>query len=128
MPATRRPGRRAVSERAADYGDFEVRERLDRLIRVLGATQTADLVGVSKSQPARWRDGAERVSIQNLHTIMDLDYVISRLLLNWDAGVIPHWLNGHNPHVGGRPIEVLKRRGAMALLPALDADDHGAYA
>ena len=99
-----------------------------RVVDVLGGSLTAEILGVSASQPSRWKSGRERVSEENLAKVIDLDYVLSRLLLLWEPAVIPHWLTGQNPHLVGRPLDVLRLRGARALLPAIDAEDAGAYA
>jgi hypothetical protein len=38
------------------------------------------------------------------------------------------WLEGQNPFVHGRPIDVMILKGPMAIKPALDAEEAGAYA
>jgi hypothetical protein len=128
MTAPKHPGRRKVSEATVPYGAFNARNRVAGIIQLIGSTKTAELLGVSKSQPARWASGAERISDENMRRVLDLDFVLMRLLLNWHPEVAVSWLYGHNPFINGRPIDALKRQGASALFRALDAEDQGAYA
>ncbi|MGZ4140797.1 MAG: antitoxin Xre/MbcA/ParS toxin-binding domain-containing protein [Actinomycetota bacterium] len=126
--AAKRAGRRAVRETALGYDAFGARERVARCVKVLGNKLVADALGVSPSQPSRWRSGKERVSAETLPLLIDLDYVVSRLSYLMHPKVIESWLYGNNPFVGGRPIDVLLLRGPMALKPALDAEEAGSYA
>ena len=43
----------------------EVRRRLAWLVSVLGNNQVAELLGVSRSQPSRWRTGKEGLAAEN---------------------------------------------------------------
>lgn len=115
-------------ESAARYEALASRERVERVVAFLGNNLTAELLGVSASQPARWRTGRERVSRENLRALVDLDYVVARLLMTWEASVARNWLEGDNPHLGGRPLDVMRLHGSVAIIPALDAEDAGAYA
>lgn len=115
-------------EAGVGYETFAPRERVERIVSFLGNNLSAELLGVSGSQPARWRTGKERVSGENLRRVVDLDYVVTRLLMTWEPTVARSWLDGDNPHLGGRPIDVIRLRGPAAIIPALDAEDAGAYA
>lgn len=102
---------------------------VSRVIEALGNNVVADLLGVSRSQPSRWRSGQERLSPENRKRISDLDHVLDRLLLELYPDQAGLWLTGPNPHLGGaRPIDVLQLRGAAAILPAIDALTVGAFA
>lgn len=96
---------------------------------LLGSNVVADVLGVSRSQPGRWRSGAEQISPANRRRLTDLDHVLNRLLqVLWpeQAGA---WLSSPNPHLGGaRPVDVLAIRGAGPVIDALDALAAGAYA
>ncbi|MFA5890121.1 MAG: hypothetical protein WDA27_04085 [Actinomycetota bacterium] len=127
-PAERRPGRRRVREVAVPYDALGERDRIARVVAFLGNNLTAEILHVAKSQPGRWRDGTERVSERNLRALLDLDYVIARLLMLWEPEAARAWLDGDNPHAGGRPIDVMRLRGSIAVVAALDADETGAYA
>ena len=121
-----------VAESAPAYlvgsGDASVRARLGALIEVLGNNLVADLLGVNKSQPSRWRRGIEGIAATPARRILELDMVISRLLLLYPSDIALRWLDGNNPHVGGRPIDVVKVRGPLAILPAIGAAEQGAFA
>jgi hypothetical protein len=100
-----------------------------RVIDALGNNVVADLLGVARSQPSRWRSWRERPSPESRKRISDLDHVLDRLLLELHPDQAGLWLTGANPHLGGaRPIDVLKLRGAAAVLPAIDALAAGAFA
>lgn len=100
-----------------------------RVIDALGNNVVAELLGVTRSQPSRWRSGQERLSPESRKRISDLDHVLDRLLLELYPDQAGRWLTGPNPHLGGaRPIDVLELRGAAAVLPAIDALAAGAFA
>lgn len=100
-----------------------------RVVEALGNNVVADILGVARSQPSRWRSGAEQLSPSNRKRVSDLDHVLDRLLLELHPDIAGLWLTGPNPHLGGaRPIDVLELRGAAAVLPAIDALAAGAFA
>lgn len=102
---------------------------VSRVVDALGNNVVADLLGVSRSQPSRWRSGQERLSPDSRKRISDLDHVLDRLLLELYPDQAGMWLTGPNPHLGGaRPVDVLELRGAAAVLPAIDALAAGAFA
>jgi uncharacterized protein (DUF2384 family) len=106
---------------------FDVPAEVERVVSALGSNTVADVLGVSRSQPSRWRSGAERISPTNRARLADLDHVLNRLLqVLWpdDAGA---WLTAPNPHIGGRPVDVLAIRGAGPVIEAIDALAQGAY-
>ena len=103
-------------------------ERLERLVASLGSNRVAELLGVSRSQPSRWRSGKERMGPQNQQRLVDLDYVMARLAQVWPDELGPLWLTSHNPHLGARPIDVLRLRGAGPVIAAISAEAEGAFA
>lgn len=115
-------------ESAPRYEAFGGRERAERVVAVLGNNLTAQILGVSKSQPSLWRSGQARVSAEIAPGLLDLDYVISRLRMTMHENVIMDWLQGQNPFVNGRPIDVMLRKGPKAIDIAIDAIIAGSYA
>jgi uncharacterized protein (DUF2384 family) len=107
---------------------FDVPAEVERVVSALGSNTVAELLGVSRSQPSRWRSGKERVSPANRARLTDLDHILNRLLqVLWpeEAGA---WLTATDPHLGGRPVDVLALRGAAPVIEAIDALAQGAYA
>jgi hypothetical protein len=100
-----------------------------RLVSLVGSNALAGLIGVSTSQPSRWRSGKEKISAENRRRLSDLDFILDRLLLELYPDQIGPWLLGSNAHLGGaRPIDVLRLKGPAAVLPAIDAMVTGAFA
>jgi len=110
-----------------DAAEWQLGERLDRLIATLGSNRVAEILGVSASQPSRWRSGAERMSPQSQRRVLDLDYVMARVLQLFPREQAEIWLTSHNPHLGARPIDVLRLRGVGPVIAAADAEAQGAY-
>lgn len=115
--------------RPAAPASDDMRRRVTWLVGVLGNNRVAELLGVSRSQPSRWRSGEERVAFQNRRAVLDLEYVIARLYEIWTPEVAAIWLESSNAHLGGaRPTDVLRQRGPREVIDAIDAEDEGAYA
>lgn len=79
------------------------------------------------SEPSRWRTGEERISADKQRRVLDLDYVMARLLQIYPKEQAEIWLTSHNAHLGARPIDVLRLRGVAGILQAIDAEAQGAY-
>lgn len=128
----RKPAARKRTGRARRRGpslSAEVRRRLEWLISVLGSNRVADLLSVNRSQPSRWRTGAEGLAARNQRAVLDLDYVVVRLHQLWVPEVAAIWLQSPNAHLGGAvPLDVLRQRGAGPVVQAIDAEAEGAYA
>jgi Uncharacterized conserved protein len=102
---------------------------VQRLVAVLGNNALARILGVSVSQPSRWRSGKEMISPVNRRRLSDLDHVLDRLLLELWPDQAGDWLSNPNAHLGGAvPIDVLVLRGAAPVLEAIDALASGAFA
>ena len=127
--ATRYEPSPSQARRVSDPGLVEslLAGRLGRLITDLGNNRVASLLGVSPSQPSRWRRGAERISAEKQRSLLDLDYVMARLLQLFPPQQAEIWLTSHNAHLGARPMDVLRLRGAGAVVQAIDAEAQGAY-
>lgn len=128
-PKPRSRKRSIARESALAYGAPDVAiARLAGLIDLLGNNRVAELIGVNKSQPSRWRSGKERMSAENRTRVLDLDYVFARLTGLFGPKVMESWLTGSNPWLGtGRPIDVMTKRGPLALVEAIDAEEQMAY-
>ena len=128
----RRTGRPRMIERVTVKKDanllFEPSEQVERVVAALGSNNVAGLLGVSRSQPSRWRSGEEQMSPINRARISDLDHVLSRLLQILWPEEASDWLTAFSPHLNGRPIDVLALRGAGPVIEAIDALAQGAYA
>lgn len=103
-------------------------ERLGRLIATFGNNRLAELLGVNPSQPSRWRRGEERISAERQRDVIDLEYVMARLLHLFPREQAEIWLTSHNAHLRARPIDILRLSGAAAVVQAIDAEEQGAYA
>ena len=98
-------------------------ERAARLVGVLGNKGVAQLLGVSESQPSRWKTGEEVPNARSAPLLVDLDHVVGRLLLIWDQSVVFDWLIGPNGFLeGARPIDVIATRGTNEVVDAVEAE------
>lgn len=101
-------------------------ERTAFLADALGSSRLAGLLGVSKSQPTRWRKGEETPSPRTARELVDLDHIYARACLLWEPEVAKDWLESPNSHLdGATPLDVLRTRGAAEVLMALDAAEQG---
>jgi uncharacterized protein (DUF2384 family) len=127
-----RGGSRAALEEAAGSAGSHLpageTERLERLVRSLGNNRVADLMDVSASQPSRWRRGKEQMGSVSRRRLIDLDYVWGRLLQLYPERQAKTWMSSPNAHLGARPIDVLRVRGAGPVIDAIDAEEEGAFA
>lgn len=127
--AAQRAGRPAVVVADSASSAFPADVTVARLIDVLGNNALARILGVSSSQPTRWRQGKESISPVNRRRLSDLDHVLDRLLLELWPDQAGDWLTSPNAHLGGAtPLDVLALRGAGAVLDAIDALAVGAFA
>lgn len=94
-----------------------------------GARKLAGALGVSSSQPTRWKSGHERPGLEAARKLLDLDHVLARAQLVWEPEAALIWLESPNAFLdGARPIDVLLLRGSSEVLDALDATMAGAFA
>ncbi|MHB1534882.1 MAG: hypothetical protein ACYC1D_09810 [Acidimicrobiales bacterium] len=102
-------------------------EKVDHLIAVYGVNGVAALVGVSASQPTRWRQGKERPSESATRRLLGLEYLTSRLAEVFTARQAQAWLSAPNPYLeGSSPANVFAHFGAAAVEPAISAVEVGA--
>lgn len=125
---TARPAKRAGNViTPASWGPVA---RTAELAEVLGGvTALARALGVSPSQPSRWRAGKEEPSLEIARRLIDLDHVVARASLVWHPSVVPNWLQSPNAFLDGQtPLGVLRARGPAEVLVALDAFESGGFA
>jgi uncharacterized protein (DUF2384 family) len=128
MPGKTTTGRRSAGKQVAATGVIPTTQKLARLVESMGNNWIAGVLGVSASQPSRWRTGEERMSPENARQVTDLEYVMSRLLQLYSPTLAKGWLESYNAHLEGRPVDVFRVRGALAVAGAIDAEAQGAYA
>jgi uncharacterized protein (DUF2384 family) len=94
-----------------------------------GVTKLARALGVSPSQPSRWKDGIETPSPDVAGRLLDLDHVAALAVQAWEPEVVMDWMTSANGFLdGARPIDVVVQRGAAEVVDALKATLSGAYA
>ncbi len=105
-------------------------ERTEFLISAIGSgTALAEVLGVARSQPTRWRHGQESPSPETARELIDLDHVMARALMLFPQPVAVDWLTSANSYLdNARPIDVLRTRGSAEVIDALDATMAGAFA
>ena len=130
--ASRAPATLAGTTIAAPRGGGlpQAQARTEYLIATLGSGQAvADLLGVSRGQPSKWRTGQETPGPDASRQLIDLDHVLARAMMLWPADVAVDWLKGNNAFLeGARPIDVLRTRGSKDVIEALDATLAGSFA
>ncbi len=88
----------------------------------------AELLGVSPAQVTRWRRG-RGIDELNAQRVDLLELVMSSLLRLYSAETAERWLDGVNPHLGGRrPIDLVRAGRARELLDAIAQERAGSFA
>jgi uncharacterized protein (DUF2384 family) len=105
-------------------------ERAQFLIDTVGGVnKLAKTLGVSPSQPSRWKSGQEVPSPEVATKLLDLDHVVALAVQAWHPAVVMDWMSTPNGFLGGAPpIDVLLQRGSAEVIDALKATLGGAYA
>lgn len=99
-----------------------------RLVKTLGNNTVAALLGVSADRPGRWASGVEEPTRENRAELTDLDGLVGHLLAAFTPEQATLWLDGQNPHLGARPIDVYRIDGAAPVIEAMKAFEQGAFA
>jgi uncharacterized protein (DUF2384 family) len=126
MPTSSAPRRKPASGPVA----WRPVERTEFLIGAVGGVnELARTLGVSASQPSRWRSGQEVPSPAIASRLLDLDHVLALAAQTWHPDVVRDWMTTGNGFLGGaRPLDVVVQRGAPEVIDALKATISGAYA
>lgn len=99
-----------------------------RVIEALGNNVTAKLLGVSQDGPSRWASGVDRPSEANRAKLADLDALVGHLLATFTTEQAALWLEGQDPFLRARPIDVFVQEGPALLIEAMKAYAQGAFA
>ncbi|HSL82490.1 MAG TPA: helix-turn-helix domain-containing protein [Thermoanaerobaculia bacterium] len=104
------------------------REKVQALSRDFGSQRrVAALLGVSPSQVSRWiRSGG--VDPDNAEKVDALEHAMGSLLRLYESAAAEAWLVGFNPHLGARPIDLVRAGRASELLRAISVERAGSYA
>ena len=126
LKAVETPSRPTGSDGAA----WRSAERAQFLIDTVGGVnKLAKTLGVSPSQPSRWRTGQEVPSPEVAAKLLDLDHVVALASQTWHPAVVMDWMTAANGFLdGAQPIDVLLQRGPADVVDALKATLSGAYA
>jgi transcriptional regulator with XRE-family HTH domain len=111
-------------------GDMPVatKDKVRALHRDFGSQRrVATLLGVSPAQVGRWIRGGG-VEAENAEKIDALEHAMASLLRLYDAEAAEAWLVGLNPHLGARPIDLIRAGRSTELLGAIAAERAGSYA
>ncbi|NSX37140.1 hypothetical protein HTS88_12060 [Pseudarthrobacter oxydans] len=81
----------------------------------------AALLGVNKDRPGRWVSGKDSPDEENRAQLADLDALVGHLHSAFTRAQARLWLEGQDPHLGARPIDVYRFEGAAPVLKAIRA-------
>lgn len=112
-------------KRTAAYGPEAVTARI---VEVLGNNVAAGLLGVANDRPTRWAKGTEQPSAESRVRLADLDALIVQLLAVFTAEQAQLWLEGEDPYLQARPIDVFRIEGPARVISAMRAYEQGAFA
>jgi uncharacterized protein (DUF2384 family) len=106
-----------------------VREKLRAVTEDLGSqARVARLLGVSPSRVSRWLK-TEEPDEANRRKLRGVEFVLARLLDDFDRETALKWLQGVNAHLGNRrPIDLLAAGRATDVVAAIEAEESGSYA
>jgi hypothetical protein len=104
-------------------------EKVAALSRDFGSQRRlAELLGVSPAQVTRWKRG-QGIDELNAGRVDLLELVMSNLLRLYPTAAAERWLVGLNPQLGDRrPIDLIRRGEARALLDAIGSERAGSFA
>jgi uncharacterized protein (DUF2384 family) len=88
----------------------------------------ADLLGITVKQLRDIREGLPGTDPENARVVAETADVLALAELSWSPETTLDWMQGSNPFLdGARPIDVIRLRGAAAVIEALKAANGGAY-
>jgi hypothetical protein len=111
-----------------DAPDYGPRAMTQRLVNALGNNAVAALLGVNKDRPSRWVSGQDAPNEENRAQLADLDALVGHLHSAFTPAQARLWLEGQDPHLNARPIDVYRLEGAAPVIEAIRAFEQGAFA
>jgi plasmid stabilization system protein ParE len=130
-PARSRAQAKAVPVNLAglkDAPDYGPRAMTQRLVNALGNNAVAALLGVNKDRPSRWVSGQDAPNEENRAQLADLDSLVGHLHTAFTPAQARLWLEGQDPYLNARPIDVYRLEGAAPVIEAIRAFEQGAFA
>lgn len=125
----RKPAAASVQVKSIkDAGAYGPEAVARRVVEALGNNVTAKLLGVSQDGPGRWATGVDRPSETNRAKLADLDTLLGHLLATFTPEQAALWLEGQDPFLRARPIDVFTQDGPGRLIDAMKAYAQGAFA
>lgn len=111
-----------------DGSDYTIAATTQRLVKALGSDAVAALLGVNPDCPERWASGAETPTPEDCSELTNLDGLMGHLLSAFTPEQASLWLQGQDPNLGGRPIDVYRIDGASPVIEAIYAFSEGSFA
>lgn len=125
----RKPAGRNVQVKAIrDVDAYGPQAVASRVVEALGNNVTAKLLAVSQDRPGRWIAGVDRPSETNRAKLADLDTLVGHLLTTFTPDQAALWLEGSDPFLRARPIDVFTQEGPARLIDAMKSYEQGAFA
>ena len=101
---------------------------MNATVETLGNNKVAKILGVSASQPSRWRSGKESPGPAQQRRIIELDRVLARLFEDMVAVVAADWLESHNAMLRTRPFDALVLGRFDEVVAAIEVEEQGGFA
>lgn len=101
--------------------------KVEALSRDLGSQRrVAELLGVSPSQVGRWLRSGD-VDADNAEKVDALEHAMASLLRLYESEAAEAWLEGFNPCLGARPIDLVRAGRTSELLRVITSERAGSY-
>jgi hypothetical protein len=126
MASTLRRGR--GSRRQSPKTVFNEAGQLRTIVDLLGNNTTAEMLGVSRSQPSLWRRRLELMSPESRRKVSELYYLLDRLTQVIKADFVVEWLRTPQPHLSdSTPAIVFRLKGPNPVIEVIEAVRENAY-
>lgn len=101
--------------------------RLNATVETLGNNKVAKILGVSPSQPSRWRSGKDFPSPEHQRKVVELDRVLVYLFEDMVPVVALDWLESYNHFLLTRPIDALAVGRFDDVIVAIGIEELGGF-
>jgi uncharacterized protein (DUF2384 family) len=123
------PPSRTIELKPRAASEFTAVPKLERIVKALGVSAAADVLGVDRAQVSRCVKGTEPISLELARRISDVEYVLERAVRVMHTDEIGPWLTQPEPLLGNSiPLNVLTLHGPARVVQALDSIYAGALA